>query len=138
MPKKDFNQTSNSKPPPFSIRFSWEQRSELDRLTQGQSWGGYIKEMLFVIKKRIPRQYSKTDKILLAKILGTLGQSRMASNLNQLARAANSGSLPVNEEVVKALMEACRNIQWIRATLIEAMGIKSHQSKKPENQSSDP
>ena len=40
---------------------------------------------------------------LLAKLLGVLGKSRIANNINQLAKAANSGSLPVNEEVLQSI-----------------------------------
>ncbi|MGF1623944.1 MAG: plasmid mobilization relaxosome protein MobC [Alphaproteobacteria bacterium] len=38
-------------------------------------------------------------------MLGELGRSRIANNLNQLARAANSGSLPVTPETVQAKRE---------------------------------
>lgn len=137
MPKKDFDKARKPTPPPYSIRFSWEQRAELDRITQGQSWGSYIKEVLFLIKKRVSRQYSELDWQLIAKLLGALGKSRLSSNLNQLARAVNSGSLPVNEGVSKAILQACRTIEWMRITLIEAMGIKAHRPSRLEHKSDD-
>lgn len=58
--------------------------------------------------------------------MGLLGQSRISQNINQLAKAANSGSLPVTPDVHKALLEATRAIQHMRALLIEAMGLKAH------------
>ncbi len=136
MSKKDFDKITKQ-PPPFSIRFSWDQRAELDRLSDGQSWGGYIKDALFVKKQRphYNRQTSKIqDRKILAKLLGALGQSRIASNINQLAKAANSGSLPVNVEVVNAIMSAVKTIEWMKITLIEGMGLKARNSSKSKDQ----
>ncbi len=56
-----------------------------------------------------------------AKLLGALGQSRLASNVNQLAKAVNTGSLQVNDEVQKAILDACRSIQWMRDMFSELM-----------------
>lgn len=131
MSKEEFNKTGKN-PPPFSIRFSWQQRAELDRLAEDQPWASYIKSTLFN-EKRQPKA-SPVDRKILAKLLGTLGKSRIASNINQLARAANSGSLPVNEEVTKALMGAARTIEWMKITLIEGMGLKAHQPEKPKEE----
>lgn len=128
MAKKDFNK-ANKHPPPFSIRFSWSQRAELDQLAQGQSWGRYIKDVIFVQKRR-PRS-SQLDHQILAKLLGALGKSRISANINQLAKAANSGSLPVNEEVKKSLMNAVQAIEWMKITLIEGMGLKAHRPDTP-------
>lgn len=61
--------------------------------------------------------------IELTKLLGVLGQSRISQNINQLAKAANSGSLPVNHEVIEELNDACRAIRFVRETLIKAIGI---------------
>ncbi len=137
MSKKDFDKITKQ-PPPFSIRFSWDQRAELDRLTHGQPWAGYIKDVLFVKKFR-PQSVSRIyDRQILATLLGALGKSRIASNINQLAKAANSGSLPVNEEVVNAIISAVRAIEWMKITLIEGMGLKARNSDKSKDQDHDP
>jgi len=47
-------------------------------------------------KKRTHRETADKDHKEIAKLLGALGKSRIASNINQLAKTANSGSLPVN------------------------------------------
>lgn len=57
------------------------------------------------------------DQKLLAKLLGTLGKSRIANNINQLAKAANSGSLPVKEEVLQTLNDAVTAIRSMRDSL---------------------
>ncbi len=75
-------------------------------------------------KKRTRGESVSHDHKQLAKLLGALGKSRIASNINQLAKAANSGSLPVSKEIIKALNESVAAIRWMRETLIKGMGIK--------------
>ncbi len=66
----------------------------------------------------------------LAKLLGTLGKSRISQNINQLAKAANSGSLPVNQEVIEELNDACKAINCLRNTLM-LLAISNHALCKP-------
>jgi hypothetical protein len=132
MSKQDFDKARKSNPSPLSIYFNWAQIDKLDELRQGQKRGTFIKEVIFNSGKRLVRRYAETDRILIAKVLAALGKSRISSNINQLAKAANSGSLPVNEEVEKALLKACMTIEWIKVTLIESMGIKPQRPEPPE------
>ncbi len=77
-----------------------------------------------------------SDTKTLAQILALLGQSRVASNLNQLARAANIGSLMVTPEVERELCAACAHIADIRALLVRAIGLKDGRrawSSRPPN-----
>ena len=64
------------------------------------------------------------DQRALAHVLSKLGQSRLANNLNQLAKAANTGSLPVTPETESALQAACRDIRAIKHVLMKALGIQ--------------
>ncbi len=113
-------------PAPFSLRLSRDERKELKKLACGRPLGEFIKDVIFSKSLRpSTRKPTIADQKLLAKLLGALGKSRIASNINQLARAANSGSLPVNEEVIKSLFEAVRSIEWMRKSLIKGMGVKS-------------
>ena len=140
MVKQAFNKAAKPRedrsksPSPFSLHLNWEQRDKLDELAQGSPWGTYIKEVVFNSGRRVRLKYHELDHKLIAKLLGTLGKSCLASNINQLAKAANSGSLPVNEEVTQALLKACRTIEWMRITLIEALGLKAHQPSKAEQE----
>jgi hypothetical protein len=61
----------------------------------------------------------------MAKALALLGQSRLASNLNQLAKAANIGTLPLTPDVEEDLQDACAHVWEIKALLIRALGLKS-------------
>jgi len=113
-------------PAPFSLRLSNDERKELKRLANGRPLGEFIKDALFDKKLRpaSSRGANIQDQQLLAKLLGALGKSHISQNINQLAKAANSGSLPVNEDVLKALFEAVKSIHWMRNTLIKGLGIK--------------
>jgi hypothetical protein len=53
-----------------------------------------------------------------------LGQSNLANNLNQLARAANSGSLPVTPDTEQALQLAAAEISQMRLLLLQAVGLE--------------
>lgn len=59
----------------------------------------------------------------IAQLLGVLGQSRLASNMNQIAKAANMGALPVTDDLMVELTQACADIAAMRQGLITALGI---------------
>lgn len=91
------------------------------------SLGGYIQSRLFDSGSPPPRRRGKNpvkDHKALAQALGLLGQSRLSSNLNQLARSANTGSLPVTPDTEAALMKALDEVHEIRRLLIEALNLE--------------
>ena len=51
-----------------------------------------------------------------------IGNMRLASNLNQLAKSANIGTLPLTPEVEEDLMTACSAVIAMRAELMRALG----------------
>lgn len=115
------------RPPPFSLRLTFEQRARLEAEAGDMSLGGYIHSRLFDSDAQPPRRRSKNpvkDHKALAQALGLLGQSRLSSNLNQLARSANTGSLPVTPDTEAALLEAVAEIREIRRLLIEALNLE--------------
>ncbi len=57
-------------------------------------------------------------------VLSELGRSRLASNMNQLAKAANIETLDFSDSVVRDLQEACRAIAQMREMLVVALGLK--------------
>ena len=59
-----------------------------------------------------------------------LGKSRLSSNLNQLARAVNSGSLPVSPETEKAILEACAEIKTMSNNLTKALGVEPEKKSR--------
>jgi hypothetical protein len=107
--------------PPFSIRFSDEQRANIDSRADlaGLSIGGYVLTTLFNTPP--PRQSRRptADRQLLAEILTAFRHSHIGGNINQLAKAANEGSWP-DSRLVK---QACDDIRMIRDMLIRALGF---------------
>ena len=79
---------SASYPPPFSIRFTFEERARLDAERGRHSLAAYIRERLFgdeaSVRKK-PGNTSVGDVEALGRVLGALGNSRLSQNINQLA-----------------------------------------------------
>ncbi len=112
-------------PPPFSLRLSNEEKALLRREAGTMPLGAYIRSKLLgsaASRRRSYRSPAKDDKVL-AQLLGELGKAKLANNLNQLAKAANSGSLPVTPDTEKAILDACREVQWMRDRLVAALGL---------------
>lgn len=114
--------------PPFSLRLTFEERAKLEQDAAGMSLGAYIRARLLDPETTAPRKRGKfpvKDHIALAQLLGLLGQSRLANNINQLAKSANSGSLPVTPEVEEALMTAVSEVSQMRNLLIQALNLEA-------------
>lgn len=114
-------------PAPFSLRLSFGERQQLMKAAGSQPLGGYIRDQLLGPGVTQPRRKSRApvqDQEALARVLAQLGASKLANNLNQLARAANSGSLPVTPDIEKSLREACADIRHMRLELLKALGIQ--------------
>lgn len=112
--------------PPFSLRLTAEERARLEAAAAGMPLGTYIKAKLFdgSLKPHRRRQRSPVkDHAALAQLLGMLGQMRLASNLNQLAKAVNIGTLPLTPEVEEDLSKACAAVVAMKAELMRALGL---------------
>ena len=112
---------------PFSLRLSVEERAKLEAAAAGAPLGGFIRAKLFegeLTPRRTRKPAPVKDHMALAQVLGMLGNLRLANNLNQLARAANIGTLPLTPEVEEELIRACAAVLAIRAELIRALGYQ--------------
>lgn len=119
--------TSRPKQPsPVSIRFSEDQISQLKIEANGQPLGVYVRGRLFDSggSLRPHKVRPVKDPKALAQLLGKIGQSRLASNLNQMTRLAHSGALPVTSEICEELTRACQEISEMRALLVKALGLR--------------
>ena len=131
-------------PPPFSMRFTDDERRVLELAADGRPLASYIRWLIFkedmpeLPKRRTREQMASRERKELSKLLGTLGKSRISQNINKLAKAANSGSLPVNHEVIEGLNDACESIKWMRETLIKAMGLKPLSDPENKGEHHDP
>lgn len=117
------------RPAPFSLRLSSEERRRLTEEAADIPLGSYIKGKLLdqgVASIRRRRSgLAIEDRQALARALALLGQSRLASNLNQLAHAAHIGALPVTPEIEAELAEGVAAVREVRALLVQALGLKA-------------
>lgn len=124
---------SGDAPAPFSLRLTFEERAALEQAAGDMPLGAYIRsQVLQDGKARHRRRYKRPvkDHQALGQLLGELGEARLANNLNQLAKAANTGSLPVTPETEKALREACAEIHQMRSLLMRALGFSPETGKR--------
>lgn len=125
------NSIKNNKiPTPFSLRLTFEERAALEKEAGNKPLGAFIRSKLFRGSEAQRKQRTRSRKPLkddkaLAELLGKLGQSRLASNINQLAKASNTGSLPVTPDTEKALRNACNDVRVMRMLLMQALGYHS-------------
>ena len=113
-------------PSPFCLRLTFEERAALEQAASGQPLAVYVRSRLFddsLPPRRTRNKHPVKDHKALAELLAELGRLRVSTNLNQLARAANSGSLPVTPETEQALQQACADIGWMRDRLMAGLGL---------------
>lgn len=119
-----------SSPPPFSLRLTFEERARLNDEAGDMTLSDYVRSKLFqdgytaLLKPKRKRKTPIKDHAALAQVLALLGKSHIANNINQLARAANTGSLPVNIETERALNDAASDVARMRKMLIEALDLQ--------------
>lgn len=115
------------RPAPFSLRLTAQERERLLAQAGGTPLGAFIKSRLFAGDAPVKRSRNRApvrEERALAQVLARLGASRLASNMNQLAHAANTGSLFCDDEVTGQLLAACADIKSMRAMLVSALGLK--------------
>lgn len=113
--------------PPLSVRLNDQEFAALRARAGNLPLSTYVKQAALgdaapAIRRRLP---PPIDHQILATILAALGQSRIASNLNQLAKAVHSGSLPVNSQTEADISKACRDVWIIRRALLIALGVET-------------
>ena len=122
----EFNRavTKRKRPSPLSIRFSDTEKLALKEKAGNKPVGRYIRELVLADISDPGRKtrLSQHDHEAISRLTAKLGQSRISSNLNQLAKLANMGSLPVDDEVTADLNAACTHISEMRSSLLRALG----------------
>ncbi len=111
----------------FSLRITPAQKRKLGADAGAMTLGQYVRHCLFenpTPQKRVFRRPVQ-DEQALTQLLGALGKGRLSNNLNQLAKAAHSGSLPLSKETEKALRTACAEVSEIRALVVRALGYEA-------------
>tara|TARA_E500000318_G_scaffold96986_1_gene97602 strand:+ start:149 stop:601 length:453 start_codon:yes stop_codon:yes gene_type:complete len=122
------------RPAPLSIRLNLDERSRLERDAAGLSLSAYIKDRIFDADAPPRRTRGKApvkDHRILGQLLAKLGASRLASNINQMAKAAHLGTLPVGTDTEAALQRACVDIAVMRCLLMQGLGMRVPESEIP-------
>jgi hypothetical protein len=117
--------------PPFSLRLSFDERSQLEKAAGNMALGAYIREKLLTTpeERHHVRDKPTEDRKMLGQLLSVIGRSHLANNLNQLAKAVNSGSLDVTPDTERMIRESYAEIMWMREILIEALGLRPKRKK---------
>ena len=119
---------ANAAPSPVTLRMTFEERERLEELAAGMTLSAYIRACIFAEETRRRKRRPKNvveDRKATAEALALLGQSRIASNLNQLAYHANLGILIVGEREKADIAEANAHLKAIRSLLMTALGKSS-------------
>jgi Bacterial mobilisation protein (MobC) len=112
-------------PTPFSLRLTFEERARLERDAAGMALGAYIRSQVLdedVAPRKVRNKFPVKDHKLLAEALALLGQARIANNLNQLARQANTGSLSMDTDSNSELRATCAVVRRACNLIISSMG----------------
>ena len=111
----------------FAIRLTETERAELQRRAGELALGSYMKAVLFADGDKRKRRGARApikDHVKLAEVLACLGQSRISESLEQLAKAAESGTLYVDDDVPQTIKKACDDVCVIRLMLMSALGFQ--------------
>lgn len=104
----------------------------------GQALSAYVKSVLFDGPQSLHRGGGVTlaNRTLLAHLLATLGASRLAPNLETLAREASDGNLFADEETIQRLIEACDDLRLMHNALMRGLGMKEKTASSHERDAS--
>ena len=110
---------------PVTLRLTPEERERLEEIAAGMTLSAYIRACVFAEEEKRRKSRPRdvvADKKAAAEALALLGQSRIASNLNQLAYHANIGALIVGEAEKAQIAEAYDHVLQVRSLLMQALG----------------
>lgn len=121
-----------SRPTPVSVRFSYEEREQLNKDAEGQSLNSYIKSRIFdetIPRKRKYNANPVSDMQLLAQTLSALGRTEVFSNLNLIIERLENGSLVLTSETEEQINVACLCVINMRNDLVKALGLRPDKKK---------
>jgi len=118
LPKPQRNKKPQTKM--FGIRLTDDERSMLDEQAGNEHVSTWARDVLLgqkAQKRRVSRKPKANDRNV-ALVMALLGDQRIASNLNQLAKHANMGTLDFDDEVLEQIQEACAAMIAVRNHLL--------------------
>lgn len=116
------------RPAPLSLRLSNGEREELERLANGKSLSGYIRQSIFEnstsLKKIRTRNPPIQDYKMLARVLRALANADTINTITHIGRTDAIRPL-LSRELQVAVQQACSDIADMRQQLIAALGLRS-------------
>jgi hypothetical protein len=111
----------------ISIRVTPEERAKLEQDAAGESLSVYIRRcMLKTMRKAAVRRNAPSeDYQQLAQALGTLGTTNIFADARALLKASEGGTLCLQPETERALVDACGKVAVMRSVLMRALGFKA-------------
>lgn len=112
--------------PRITLRLTEEEDAKLRQLCEGMTVSAYVRQRLFgenIARRKRRSHVPVQDQASMARVLGMLGDSRIANNLNQLAFHANTGTLLIDDQTTDQINEAYEHICFMRDELIKALGL---------------
>ncbi len=111
---RDQRRTGGS--PRITLRLAEDELVRLTDMVGSTPISAYVRGRLFgeAVAPRKRQQHPPVeDQQALAQVPGLLGQSRIASNLNQIAYHANCGSLVMDDETEQEIKIACAGLRGL-------------------------
>lgn len=110
----------------FSIRLSDDELVYLRSKAGRRPLSAWCREQLLGSRaeNRIELKQPQLEDQQYASLLAALGESRLSSNINQLAKHANMGTLDIGSDTEQELQYAVQAIIDMRKALFIALGLK--------------
>lgn len=115
----------------ISLRVTDAEKARLEKDAAGMSRSAYIREKLFgdVAKPRKTRgKHPVKDYEALGRVLGLLGRSKLAHDLNQLDWAVRNDAVRLDAATAEAIRLACTDVAAMRDDLVTALGLKAERT----------
>lgn len=112
--------------PRITLRLSEEELAKLQNAAAGMTLSAYVREHLFgktASLRKVRNPSPVKDQQALARVLGLLGQSEMATSLRTLAYEARCGSILLDDVTFAKMDAACAHVANMRHHLIAALGL---------------
>ncbi|RKF06965.1 hypothetical protein DEM25_010050 [Oceaniradius stylonematis] len=112
--------------PRITLRLSEEELNRLQHAAAGMTLSAYMRERLFgktATLRKVRNPSPVKDQQALARVLGLLGQSEMATSLRTLAYEARCGAILLDDVTYAKIDAACAHVANMRHHLIAALGL---------------
>lgn len=115
----------------ISLRVTDAEKKRLERDAAGMSRSAYMRERLFgssAQPRKTRGKHPVKDYEALGRVLGLLGRSQLANDLNELNWAVENGTVKIDAATALAIKMACVDVAAMRSELVIALGLKTERA----------